>query len=108
MHAGYPSCFRCYPLFPFGTDRPGRLTAFGVLAMGKLSLSSRFFWQAILDRLFPGRSQRGRRQRPRTFSRPHLEVLEGRLAPAIFHVPAMTLANAIQTAAGGQDVVNTI
>ena len=66
--------------------------------MGKLSPSSRYFWQAILDRLFPGCRQRRQRQRP--LSRPRLEGLEDRLAPAFFHVPAdMTLANAIQAAA---------
>jgi len=77
--------------------------------MWQISLSSRYFWQAILDRLFPGRRQRGRRQQIRNLSRPRLEGLEDRLAPAVFNVTdGPSLVNAIATAAANADSSNTI
>jgi len=75
--------------------------------MWKISLSSRYFWQAILDRLFPGRRPRRRRAQP--YDRLHLEALEDRLVPATFNVPQDTsLLSAISRAAGSSDASSTI
>jgi len=77
--------------------------------MALLPLSGRRVWQAILDKLFPARQRRrSRNHRPIGF-RPSVEVLENRLAPAIFNVASsQELIDAIDTADTSLDANNTI
>jgi len=68
-------------------------------------------WRFYLDRLFPGRRRQNRRTQIRRSCRPSLEILEDRLAPAVFTVPGdfTSLGAAITVGVGSStDLNNTI